>query len=814
MKRFLQRGAILILLLAMLISLFSGLTVNAASYTYNNGKKGTLCTALSSSAKSYYGTGYDYATLSKLSGTSLEAKLRERMVNGWHGASYDNLKTTFKYTDAYNGSSSSVNCFYSNTSVTSWNREHVWPQSKGSFTTGSSTAGSDVLHLRPTDNNANSTRSSLPYGEVTGGTYQTVYTKAGKVAGYYSPAFYEPLDSVKGDVARILLYVYTRWEERNLTDVIASTDLLLKWCELDPVDEYEMKRNDICQEICGSRNIYVDYPEYCWRVFGKTIPTHMKTPSGSGNTCNNPQYEAKVTTAATCTGNGVTTHTCKNCGYSYTEVIPSQGHHYVNGSCTVCGAKQAAIQYFFTDTLANGDEVVIFNPARKMVMTTTASTYTNSSTGVTYDQIKGTSASVAGTELTCSGSSIAVFTVVKSGSNYAFKLSDGRYLTCETSQYLTLDSTPKTGTNYWALEDSGTDNCWYVKNTTTYYQDYQKNYAYLEYYGSAFTTFGFKGTAGESAYAMQFYKVTRAASCEHTYQVTATKAATCTDQGYTSYQCSKCGDAYTTYTAALGHDYVEGVCAHCGALDPDYNSGHTHSYTDEVIAPTCTEKGYTLHTCTICGSSYKDSEIAALGHNYVNGICTRCGALDPNASEHDCPCDDYNDLSSEQWYHAGVDYALQNGLMNGVGGGRFDPNGSLTRAMLVTILYRSENTPDVSGESNPFADVPEGQWYTDAVIWAAKEKIVNGMSETTFAPNESITREQIATILYRYAGSPQVSGNLYQFSDAFSVSTYAYDAMLWAVKESIITGMNGKLAPKDNATRAQIATILYRYLNQ
>ena len=753
MKRSIQRSTSLILLMVMLISLFSGLTVSAASYTYNNGKKGTPCTALSSSAKSYYGTGYDYATLSKLSGTALEAKLRERMVSGWHGASYDNLKTTFKYTDAYNGSSSSVYCFYSNTSVTSWNREHVWPQSKGSFTTESNSAGSDVLHLRPTDNKANSTRSNLPYGEVTGGTYQTVYTSAGKVAGYYSPAFYEPLDSVKGDVARTLLYVYTRWEERNLTDVIASTDLLLKWCEEDPVDEYEMKRNDICQEICGSRNIYVDYPEYCWRVFGKTIPTHMKTPSGSGNTCNNPQYEAKVTTAATCTGNGVTTHTCKNCGYSYTEVIPSQGHHYVNGSCTVCGAKQAAIQYFFTDTLANGDEVVIFNPARKMVMTTTASTYTNSSTGVTYDQIKGTSASVAGTELTCSGSSIAVFTVVKSGSNYAFKLSDGRYLTCETSQYLTLDSTPKTGTNYWALEDSGTDNCWYVKNTTTYYQDYQKNYAYLEYYGSAFTTFGFKGTAGESAYAMQFYKVTRAASCEHTYQVTATKAATCTDQGYTSYQCSKCGDAYTTYTAALGHDYVE-------------------------------------------------------------GLCTRCGALDPNASEHDCPCDDYNDLSSEQWYHAGVDYALQNGLMNGVGGGRFDPNGSLTRAMLVTILYRSENTPDVSGEDNPFDDVPDGQWYTNAVIWAAKEGIVKGVSETAFAPDESITREQIATILHRYDGCEEVGGNLYQFTDAFDVSAYAYDALRWAVQNGIINGIDGKLAPQDNATRAQIATILYRYLNQ
>ncbi|MGM9598823.1 MAG: S-layer homology domain-containing protein, partial [Faecousia sp.] len=99
-------------------------------------------------------------------------------------------------------------------------------------------------------------------------------------------------------------------------------------------------------------------------------------------------------------------------------------------------------------------------------------------------------------------------------------------------------------------------------------------------------------------------------------------------------------------------------------------------------------------------------------------------------------------------------------------------------------------------------------------IWAAKEKIVNGMSETTFAPNESITREQIATILYRYDGAVKVSGDLDQFSDASDVSTYALDAMVWAVKGGIIGGMNGKLAPKDNATRAQIATILYRYLGQ
>lgn len=629
MKHLIRRGACLALTLILLISMF-GVSVDAAAYSYNTGKKGTPCTSLSSAAKSYYGSGYDYATLSKLSGTTLEAKLRERMKNGWHGSSYDALKTSFKYTDSYNGSSSSVYCFYSNTSVSSWNREHVWPQSKGTFTTESSSAGSDVIHLRPTDSTANTTRSNLPYGEVTGGTYKEVTTKAGKPAGYISAAFYEPLPAVKGDVARTLLYVYTRWEERNLTDVIDSIDLLLKWCEEDPVDDYEMKRNDICQEICGSRNVFVDYPEYCWRVFGKTIPTHMKTPSGCGNTCSNKQYEASVTKAPTCTSNGVKTYTCKNCGYSYTEVIPSEGHHYVGGVCAVCGAKQAAIQYFYTASIANGDEIVIFNPQNKKVISTSPTTY--SKDGVTYNRLNGANATVAGTELTITANNVAIFKVEKSGSNYAFKLEDGRYLTCETSEFLTLTASPKSGTNKWTLEDSGT-NGWYIKNTTTYYQDYQKNYAYIEYFYN-FTTYGFKGTAGQAAYNMNFYKVQRAAVCEHNYQIAATKGATCTEQGYTNYRCSKCGDSYTIYTPAFGHDYENGICAHCGAEDPNYDFDCKHENTElrDQKAATCTEAGYTGDTyCLDCKELLLEGKsIPALGHNYVNGICTRCGAEDPD----------------------------------------------------------------------------------------------------------------------------------------------------------------------------------------
>ena len=792
MKHYLKQSISILLVLTLLVTLFSAfaVTASAASYSYNNGKKGVICTSLSNSAKSYYTSGYDYATLSKMSGTSLEAKLRERMTNGWHGGSYDSLKSYFKYTDAYNGSSSSVYCFYSNTSVTSWNREHVWPQSKGTFDTGSSTAGSDVIHLRPTDNTANSTRSNLPYGEVTGGTYKTVYTAAGKVAGYYSAAFYEPLDSVKGDVARTLLYVYTRWEERNLTDVIDSIDLLLKWCEEDPVDEYEMKRNDICQEICGSRNIFVDYPEYCWRVFGRAIPTHMKTPSGSGNTCNNPQYVASETKAATCTGNGVMTYTCSNCGYSYTEVIPSHGHHYVGGTCEYCGAKQAAIQYFRTDTIAAGDEIVIFNPSNKKVISTSATTYTKD--GVVYDRLLGASATVAGTELTTSANNVAIFKVEKSGSNYAFKLEDGRYLTCETSEFLTLDSTPKSGTNKWTLEDSGTDG-WYIKNTTTYYQDYQKNYAYIEYFYS-FTTYGFKGTAGQAAYNMNFYKVMRAPVCTHDYQVTATKAATCTEKGYTSYQCSKCGDAYTNYTNALGHQYEE-----------------------VVTAATCTEGGYTTHTCARCGDVYTDNVTDAKGHDFVDGICARCGEFE-SASD---PCEGYTDINRSSWYHSAADFVIKNGYMGSTRTDAltFEPNTKVSRAMVASILFRICGSP-AAEYSGKFTDVREGAWYTKAIEWCAQNGLASGYSDSTFKPNATVSRQELAVFMYKLAEflGRDVSGrvSLIDFADAASVPAWSKDYLSWAVSAGIISGQaNGNktyLKPTDGAKRCEFASILMRFL--
>ena len=181
-----------------------------------------------------------------------------------------------------------------------------------------------------------------------------------------------------------------------------------------------------------------------------------------------------------------------------------------------------------------------------------------------------------------------------------------------------------------------------------------------------------------------------------------------------------------------------------------------------------------------------------------------------------CPSTNFTDVEENGWYHIGVDFMVKNGFMNGVADDAFDVDGNLTRAQLVTILYRIAGEPE-STATNPFADVADGQWYTNAVIWAAENGIVKGVNTTTFAPNDQITREQIATILFRYAKAEKVEGKLAGFPDAEKVSDYAADAMAWAVEQGLINGISesdGKtyLAPQETATRAQIAVILMRYL--
>ena len=175
----------------------------------------------------------------------------------------------------------------------------------------------------------------------------------------------------------------------------------------------------------------------------------------------------------------------------------------------------------------------------------------------------------------------------------------------------------------------------------------------------------------------------------------------------------------------------------------------------------------------------------------------------------------FTDVSTSDWFYDDVAFVYKNGLFSGTDSRSFSPNASMTRAMLVTVLYRLEGEPTVTGRSS-FTDVRSGAYYEKSVIWAAANGIVTGTDSTSFSPDAKVTREQLAAILYRYAQyrklDTDASAKLNSFTDADSVSAYASEALGWAVSEGLINGASGKLMPKGDATRAQVAAILHRFV--
>ena len=263
---------------------------------------------------------------------------------------------------------------------------------------------------------------------------------------------------------------------------------------------------------------------------------------------------------------------------------------------------------------------------------------------------------------------------------------------------------------------------------------------------------------------------------------------------------------------------------------------HEHSYDAVVTAPTCTEKGYTTHTCA-CGDSYVDTYVDALGHAWDEGkvtkeptetetgvktfTCTRCGETKTET----IPATGVMDVTemftdvSHSWADDGIQYCVTHQLMSGIGNDLFGPKLTTTRAQIVQILYNLEGEPKVSG-TTPFTDLTN-DWYKDAVLWAYQTGVVAGTSGTTFAPDQPVTREQIAVILMEYMTRvlklerTWTPADLSIFPDADSVSDWAKDAMADAVALGLISGAsNGGqtlLEPQGSATREQVATILMEF---
>ena len=177
----------------------------------------------------------------------------------------------------------------------------------------------------------------------------------------------------------------------------------------------------------------------------------------------------------------------------------------------------------------------------------------------------------------------------------------------------------------------------------------------------------------------------------------------------------------------------------------------------------------------------------------------------------ECPSVEYSDVPADAWYHAAIDYVVRNGLMQGDGDDTFDPDQELTRAMLVQIIYNMENKPASTAESS-FSDVQEGQWYYDAVVWAAENGIVNGYADGTFGADDYITREQMVAIIWRYAGTPGADAAELSFADAADVDAYAQEAVIWASEKGVVNGVgDNRFEPDGNSTRAQASQVLKNF---
>ena len=177
-----------------------------------------------------------------------------------------------------------------------------------------------------------------------------------------------------------------------------------------------------------------------------------------------------------------------------------------------------------------------------------------------------------------------------------------------------------------------------------------------------------------------------------------------------------------------------------------------------------------------------------------------------------CPSKAFTDLGDKQWYHDFIDYAVENGLLEGTRPTTMEPNATLIRAQLAQILYNIEDKPAVTGEMI-FEDVPASEWFYSPILWANQNEIINGTSPTTFEPLEDISRQDLALMLYRYAGKPAVTGDLDGFTDADQVGDWADEAMAWAVAEGIVQGDTPTtLNPTGTATRAEAAAMLQRFL--
>ena len=309
---------------------------------------------------------------------------------------------------------------------------------------------------------------------------------------------------------------------------------------------------------------------------------------------------------------------------------------------------------------------------------------------------------------------------------------------------------------------------------------------------------------------------------DHTHVASSNNAvpATCTESGFSGDQiCGICGEPMGAgeVIPALGHkpemkNVIETACSHSGYTGDEICSACGEILREGSIIPalahktelknarpaTETRPGYTGdEVCTVCGETVKKGEwIPALGPKECDG-------------GKDCPSKIFTDVNQTLWYHLPIDWAVMSGVTTGLTATTFGPDASCTRAQMVTFLWRAAGEPEPTLQSSPFVDVPAGRYYAKAVLWALENGVTTGMDDAHFAPDNTVTRAQTVTFLWRLMNKPAPSGSQ-SFPDV-PAGQYYSEAVAWAVEKDVTNGMgNGRFAPNDNCTRAQIVTFLYR----
>lgn len=700
MKSQSKRIVSLLLSLAMLVSLVSGMSlvsVQAASYVYNWGTRDTIATTLSSYAQSFYAeNGVTYTQLASLSGSSTPSSVPSSdLFSALHGLMYDNLdyptsyddtRDLFKYTDCENGGGS-ISAFYSGTGVgpawdsgKTWNREHTWPNSKSNGKSDTNTQReTDIMMLRPEESSNNSARGNKAYGE--------------------SGSYYDPNglgQNVRGDAARIVLYVYVCWGGSDKHDgaldymwgssgVIESKDILLKWMEEDPVDTWEMGRNDSVESITGTRNVFVDYPELAFLLFDEDVPADYDSPSAEGASAgytvtastNNSNYGTVAVKGSTITATPKTGYAVS--GYtilSGTATVNQNGNVFSvrptsDVSIRINFAQRAEVTVQFaqlgsvatSQTAYVGDSITLpahsgTVPSGQTFLGWCASEVTETTTKPTYY--------AAGDMWTVSAAATLYALYARSEEGgvvnsdtyepYSGTITEGDYVIVYNkdnyaNQAMIAEVTGGTRLNFTDIiyTDGSVDTpderaVWHIASDGAYWTLY--NEATDTYAGGTGAKNQAKPLSSVTDYAL--WLVSGTDTYEFVNKGNAAKSVNANlrrnaNYGFACYSTST-GGALTLYKRRSGtlyyftaakqecaqHTYdnaCDAVCNVCGAT----RTPAEHVYTSRVTtAATCGAEGVRTYTCSVCGDTYTEAIAATGAHTYDNACdtdCNGCGAV-------------------------------------------------------------------------------------------------------------------------------------------------------------------------------------------